>query len=234
MRVMTVILAVAVTCGVVPSSMASAEGLMNPAALTETAPQKFTVEFDTSRGKFQIEIDRASAPIGVDRFYNLVKSGYFEDVRFFRVVPNFVVQFGMHGDPAVNAAWRAAKIKDDPVKASNVKGTLTFAKAGKDSRTTQLFINLADNSRLDDMGFPAFGKVVKGMRVVTQIYGGYGDAPPGGRGPKQSRIAKEGNEYLKKFFPRLDYIKKVTILDPNDLGEKKDKKKKDKKKKNKK
>lgn len=176
------------------------------------APAKYTVEFETTKGKFQIEVDRAMAPVGADRFYTLVKQGFFTDIAFFRVLSGFVAQFGIHGDPAKAMKWREKKIKDDPVKGTNAKGTLTFATAGPNTRTTQLFLNLVDNKRLDGMGFAPFGKVTSGMDVVSQLYSGYGEGSPMGSGPAQGRIQTQGNKYLKKDFPKLDYIKSAKLL----------------------
>ncbi len=194
-----------------PSSISP--GFADPAQLTATAPDTFKAQFDTTKGKFTIEVTRSLAPNGADRFYNLVRSGYFTDVAFFRVVPSFMVQFGIHGDQAVSAKWREATIPDDPVKGSNTRGTITFAMGGPNTRTTQLFINFADNTRLDSMGFPPFGKVTEGMDVVDKINSEYGDMPQqGGSGPNPERIATEGNAYLKKDFPNLDYIKSATIV----------------------
>jgi peptidyl-prolyl cis-trans isomerase A (cyclophilin A) len=184
----------------------------DPAALTEKAPDTFKAKFDTTKGSFTIEVTRALAPNGADRFYNLVRSGYFTDVEFFRVVSGFMCQFGVHGDPAVAAKWRDANISDDAVKGSNTRGTLTFATAGPNTRTTQLFINFGDNVNLDSQGFSPFGKVTEGMDVVDKINSEYGDGPPYGRGPDQGRIQNEGNTYLKKDFPNLDYIKSATIV----------------------
>jgi peptidyl-prolyl cis-trans isomerase A (cyclophilin A) len=190
----------------------AASGFADPAKLTAKAPETFKALFETTKGKFTIEVTRSLAPNGADRFYNLVSSGYFKDVSFFRVVPGFMCQFGIHGDPAVSAKWREANIADDPVKGSNTRGTITFAMGGPNTRTTQLFINFADNTRLDSMGFPSFGKVISGMDVVDKINGEYGDGAPYGRGPAQGRIQMQGNAYLKKDFPNLDYIKSATIL----------------------
>jgi peptidyl-prolyl cis-trans isomerase A (cyclophilin A) len=183
-----------------------------PAKLTEKAPDSFKVRFDTTKGAFTVEVTRSLAPNGADRFYNLVRSGYFKDVKFFRVIPGFMCQFGIHGDPKVAAAWREANISDDPVKASNVRGAITFATAGPNTRTTQLFINYANNSRLDGMGFSPFGKVVEGMDVVDKINGEYGEGHPQGKGPDQGRIQQQGNAYLEKAFPNLDSIKSATLL----------------------
>ncbi|MGC9940767.1 MAG: peptidylprolyl isomerase [Verrucomicrobiota bacterium] len=188
-------------------------GFVDPARLTATAPDTFKTLFVTSKGNFTIQVTRSLAPNGADRFYNLVQSGFFSDVEFFRVVPGFMCQFGIHGDPAVSARWRDANITDDPVKGSNTRGTITFATAGPNTRTTQLFINFGDNSgSLDGQGFAPFGKVIQGMDVVDKINGEYGDGAPYGRGPDQGRIQGEGNTYLKKEFPDLDYIKSATIL----------------------
>jgi peptidyl-prolyl cis-trans isomerase A (cyclophilin A) len=185
----------------------------DPSKLTEKAPETFKAQFDTTKGKFTVEVTRALAPNGADRFYNLVRSGYFKDIAFFRVIPGFMCQFGIHGDPKVAAAWRTATITDDPVKSGNVRGAITFAKTGApNSRSTQFFINFGDNKNLDGMGFSSFGKVTDGMDVVDKINGEYGEGAPRGRGPEQGRIQAEGNAYLKKDFPNLDYIKAVTIL----------------------
>lgn len=172
----------------------------------DQAPDKFKVKFETSAGDFVLEVVRKWAPNGVDRFYELVQNDFYKDTRFFRVVPNFVVQWGINGDPAVQAKWREAKIKDDPVVASNLRGYITFATAGPNTRTSQLFINLADNQRLDDMGFAPFGRVVEGMEVVDRINAEYGGAA------NQGAIQAQGNAYLKENFPNMDYIKSVKIL----------------------
>lgn len=185
---------------------ASAPDLTAPSKLTEKAPDTFKVRFDTTKGAFTIEVTRSWAPNGADRFYNLVKSGYFKDTGFFRVVPGFMVQFGIHGDPKVAAAWREANIPDDPVKGSNTRGMVTFATAGPNTRTTQLFINYGNNTFLDGQGFAPFGKVTDGMDVVDKINSEYGEHPI------QPRIQREGNAYLKKEFPNLDYIKSATIV----------------------
>ena len=184
----------------------------DPGKCTATAPETFKAQFVTTKGRFTIEVTRSLAPNGADRFYNLVRSGFFSDIAFFRVVPGFMCQFGIHGDPNVSAKWRDANITDDSVKGSNTRGTITFATAGPNTRTTQLFINFGDNSSLDGQGFSPFGKVIDGMDVVDKINGEYGDGAPYGRGPDQGRIQGEGNAYLKKDFPDLDYIKSATIL----------------------
>ena len=188
------------------------ENLMKPAALTEKAPDVFQAKFDTTKGVFVIEVTRAWAPLGADRFYNLVKNGYYDNCRFFRVLSGFMAQFGINGDPKLNAVWRQAQIKDDPVKQSNKRGFVTYAMGGPNTRTTQLFINYNDrNSQLDSQGFSPFGKVVDGMKVVDSLYADYGEGGQGG--PDQGRIQMEGNAYLEKGFPKLDYIKSAVIVE---------------------
>jgi peptidyl-prolyl cis-trans isomerase A (cyclophilin A) len=186
--------------------------LLNPAGLTEQAPASFKVLFSTTKGDFTLEVSRDWSPLGADRFYNLVRNGYFTDIAFFRVIGGFMAQFGIHGDPRVSAAWRGARIQDDPVKQSNKRGYISYAMAGPNTRTTQLFINFGDNSQLDSMGFSPFGKVVSGMDVVDAIYNGYGEGAPNGRGPDQGRVQMQGNAYLKADFPKMDYIKSASIL----------------------
>lgn len=206
-------LAATMAAGVDPAAAASNPGLADPSALNEKAPEIYRARFSTSKGDFVIEVTRAWAPNGADRFYNLVANGFFDDCRFFRVVYGFMAQFGIHGDPALNSVWRDAKIPDDAVQQSNKRGYVTFATAGPNTRPTQAFINFADQStRLDSMGFAPFGKVVEGMDVVNKHFSGYGEAAPRGHGPDQNRIQNEGNAYLTKSFPKLDYIKKASIL----------------------
>ncbi|HJT35158.1 MAG TPA: peptidylprolyl isomerase [Pirellulales bacterium] len=186
--------------------------LLDPSLAKEKAPDQFQARFSTTKGDFVIEVTREWAPHAADRFYNLVKIGYFDDSAFFRNIESFMVQFGINGDPAVNEKWNQSNIKDDRVKQSNTRGYVTFAqKPTPNSRTTQLFINFGDNSQLDDQRFAPFGRVVEGMDVVESLYQGYGEGPPRGRGPDQGRIQQEGNDYLKKDFPKLDYIKNATL-----------------------
>ena len=185
--------------------------LKTPAAFTEKAPDTYKAVFETSKGSFTIEVHRAWAPLGADRFYNLVKSGFFEDCRFFRVLDDFMAQIGINGTPAVAAAWRDARIADDPVKQSNKRGFVSFATAGPNTRTSQFFVNFKDNSSLDKSGFAAFGEVTEGMSIVDKFYSGYGEGGPRGKGPEQGRLQAEGNAYLMKDFPKLDYVKKTTI-----------------------
>lgn len=191
---------------------ALSQNLANPAALAAQAPAVYKAQFDTSKGTFVVEVHRDWAPNGADRFYNLVQNGFFDNARFFRVISGFMVQFGINGDPKISAVWRQANIKDDPVKESNARGTLTFATAGPNTRTTQVFINFADNRALDRQGFSPFGKVISGMKVVDALYSGYGEGAPQGLGPAQGRIQAQGNAYLTHDFPKLDYIKKATIV----------------------
>jgi peptidyl-prolyl cis-trans isomerase A (cyclophilin A) len=192
-----------------------APSLLQPksASLTQTAPASFKVKFDTSKGDFVVESQREWAPLGVDRFYNLVRNGYYDGVCFFRVISGFMAQFGIHGDPKISAAWRPERIQDDPVKQSNKRGYLSYAMAGPNTRTTQLFINYADNSRLDQMGFAPMARIVEGMDVVDRLYSGYGEGQPQGKGPNQGRLQTEGSAYLTKDFPQLDCIKKATIVE---------------------
>jgi len=176
------------------------------------APPTYRARFETSKGDFVIEVHRDWAPIGADRFYNLVRNGYYDGVRFFRVIDGFMAQFGMNGDPLVTAQWRVATLQDDPVTHSNTRGTVTFAMTGQpNSRTTQVFINYGDNSNLDGMGFAPFGEVVEGMEVAASLYSGYGEGAPRGRGPDQGQIQARGNEYLEADFPNLDYVVHATI-----------------------
>ncbi len=186
--------------------------LLNPASLKERAPAVCKIKFTTTRGDFVVEVRRAWSPLGADRFYNLVRDGFYDGASFFRVLPGFVAQFGISARPEVSRVWSAAKIQDDPVVQSNLRGSLSFATAGPNTRTTQVFINLADNPRLDGMGFSPFGKVIDGMDVVDKLYSGYGEGAPSGNGPEQGRIEGEGKPYIDKNFPRLDTIKSTVVL----------------------
>jgi len=195
-------------CAFVLAAIFATSALAQP---VEPAPASYKVKFDTSKGAFVVQVTRAWAPQGADRFYNLVKSGFFDNVRFFRVVSGFMVQFGINGDPATMARWRDAPINDDPVTQSNKRGYITFATAGPNTRTTQVFINFVDNGNLDSMGFAPFGRVVSGIEVVDALNAEYGEGAPRGRGPDQGRLQREGNAYLAKEFPRMDFVKKATI-----------------------
>lgn len=176
------------------------------------APDVYKVNLDTSKGAVVIEVHRDWAPLGADHFYELVKSGYYDGARFFRVLPGFMAQFGIAADPKLTVKWKNANLQDEPVKQSNTRGMVTYAKSSlPNSRTTQLFINTGNNARLDSDGFSPFGQVVTGMEIVDQLYNGYGEGAPQGRGPDQSQIEEQGNAYLEKDFPMLDYIKKATI-----------------------
>jgi peptidyl-prolyl cis-trans isomerase A (cyclophilin A) len=196
-------------------AQAKKEKLMNPAALTEKAPEVFQAKFETTKGTFVIEVTRAWAPIGADRFYNLIKNGFYNNCRFYRVVPNFMAQIGLNGDPRVNVAWLQAKMGDDPLVQSNKRGYVSYAmSSAPNSRGTNFFINYSDrNAYLDPSGFAPFGKVSEeDMKVVDSLYSGYGDGPPRGAGPDQMRIRQEGNAYLEKEFPLLDYVKSAVIV----------------------
>lgn len=194
-----------------PATTAAEETPNVPPENTQ-APAEYSVELDTTRGIIVIDVKREWAPKGADRFHELVTSGYFTDVAFFRVIRGFMAQVGISGDPTSNAEWRAKPIPDDPVKATNTRGMVTFATSGPDSRTTQFFINFGDNSRLDGMGFAPFGKV-KDMAPVDALYDGYGEGAPRGRGPAQGLIQTKGNAYLQESFPKLDYIKSAKVLE---------------------
>jgi peptidyl-prolyl cis-trans isomerase A (cyclophilin A) len=180
---------------------------LDPALATAKAPDVFRARFTTSRGVFVVEVHRDWAPNGADRFYNLVKLGFFDDTRFFRVIEGFMVQFGISGDPRVASKWRTANIKDDPVVKSNKRGMVTFAQtSAPDSRSTQVFINFGDNGSLDASRFAPFGEVVQGMGVVDSLYRAYGEGRPNGNGPDQARIQEGGNRYLDSEFPLLDRV----------------------------
>jgi peptidyl-prolyl cis-trans isomerase A (cyclophilin A) len=188
------------------------QGLLTPTNDSAAAPDSFRVAFQTNKGTFTVRAVRAWAPRGVDRFHYLVENGYYDGNKFFRVLPGFVVQFGISGNPAVNDVWKERAIQDDPVRESNRPGYVTFATGGPNTRTTQLFVNLRDNRRLDGMGFSPIGRVVEGMSVVESLYGGYGEGAPSGRGPEQSRIEREGNDYLTRLYPQLDSIVRARVV----------------------
>ena len=181
------------------------QSLLDPATATLRAPAQFFAAFETTRGRFVVQVTRSFAPLGADRFYNLVRLGFYDKACFFRVVQGFVAQFGIHGDPQVSQLWRTAWIPDEPAAQSNVRGSVSFAAAGPGTRSTQLFINLIDNARLDSMGFAPIGTVVEGMGVVDRLYSGYAEKP------SQPRIQQEGNAYLERDFPSLDCIRRVRV-----------------------
>jgi peptidyl-prolyl cis-trans isomerase A (cyclophilin A) len=201
----------ALVLGALAAPVLGQGNLANPAALTEKAPATYKARFDTSKGAVVIDVHREWAPNGADRFYNLVKNGYYDDNRFFRVISGFMVQFGINGNPQVQTPWREARIQDDKVVQSNKRGFITFATSGPNSRTTQVFINFADNAALDRQGFAPFGQVTTGMNVVDALFAGYGEGAPNGRGPDQGRVQRDGNAYLTKDFPNLDFVRKATI-----------------------
>jgi cyclophilin family peptidyl-prolyl cis-trans isomerase len=195
-----------------PKPVSPNPALLNPSLAKDKAPAQFRVKFETTKGPFVAQVMRASAPLGADRFYNLVKMGYYNDVAFFRVVDGFMAQFGINGDPKVNDKWESANINDDPTRESNVRGAISFATRGPNTRTTQLFINFGDNSQLDSRGFAPFAKVVEGMEVVDQLYKGYGEGAPSGGGPRQDLAQSQGNSYLRAQFPKLDFIKRASVV----------------------
>jgi peptidyl-prolyl cis-trans isomerase A (cyclophilin A) len=191
-----------------PTRMTTDPALLKPSSLVAKAPDVYEVTMKTTKGDVVIQVTRSWAPIGADRFYNLVKHGFFNNAAFFRIVPGFIVQFGLSGDPAVNKAWKNANLKDDPVTQSNKPGTLTFATAGPNTRTTQLFINFGNNAPLDGQGFAPFGQVTSGMDVVQKLYSGYGERPD------QGSITNEGHAYIDKNFPNIDKIVTATVTSP--------------------
>jgi peptidyl-prolyl cis-trans isomerase A (cyclophilin A) len=202
-------LAVVVAAAMVVSAqvdLAKTAKLSNPSQLNEKAPATYKAKFETTKGPFVVEVHREWAPLGADRFFNLVKAGFYDDGRLFRVIPDFMVQFGINGNTAVQSKWLNANLKDDPVKQSNKRGFITFATAGPNTRTTQVFVNYADNARLDRQGFAPFGEVVSGMDVLDKLFSGYGEKPNAG-----NAYLMKGNAYVTENFPKLDYIKKATI-----------------------
>jgi len=189
------------------------ESLAAPDRHDATAPDTFRARFETTAGTFVVEVQRGWAPRGADRFYNLVRGGYYDSVYVHRVVPEKVAQFGIHYDPRITYVWSQHPIQDDPRRMSNRRGRLAFAKSGPNSRTTQVFINLTDNPGLDDQGFAPFGEVVEGMEVVDSLYAGYGDGPPRGEGPYPAQARAEGNAYFEESFPELDRIEEARIVE---------------------
>lgn len=198
----------------VGSATARRDLLLRPDATywDEPAPDEYRVSVETTKGTFVIAVTRALAPRGADRFYRLVRAGYFDDSRFFRVVPGFIAQFGIPGDPAIAQVWKDRRIPDDSARASNVRGMIAYAMTGPNTRTTQLFISLVDNSRIDAQGFAPIGRVVSGMEVVDQLYGGYGETAGGGmRAGRQQRMMSEGNQHLDRDFPKLDRLLRARV-----------------------
>lgn len=186
--------------------------LLQPADFTETAPADFLVEFETTAGSFRVEVHREWAPLGADRIYNLVRAGFYDGVPFHRVLEGFVADFGIHPDPWVNAAWRQALLRDDPVVQSNLRGRVSFSKGGPDRRTVQIFVNLRDNTELDEEGFAPFGEVVQGLDTVESLYSAYGDGPPRGEGVYQAMAIARGDEYFAEF-PELDRIVSARVVE---------------------
>jgi peptidyl-prolyl cis-trans isomerase A (cyclophilin A) len=205
-RLVLVLLVAAVAAGT--ASAAPPPQLLHPASLHAKAPATYRASFATTRGTFVVTVHRVWSPNGADRFYNLVRARFFDGVTFFRVVKGFVAQFGISPEPSIAKAWQTATIKDDPVKVSNTPGTLTFADAGPDTRSTQLFVNLGNNALLDGQGFSPFARVTSGMSVVNRLYGGYGERPTS----EQQQITTQGNAYLQKRYPKLDHIRTARIV----------------------
>ncbi len=198
-----------------PAAPAVNPRLLHPELFKAKAPDLYRVKFTTTKGDFVVEVNRAWAPLGADRFYNLVKAGFFANASFFRAVPGVFVQFGISPSPAVTDVWQKATIHDDPPAQSNKTGTITFATGGPNQRTTQVFINLRDNTQLDPMGFSPFGVVTEGMNVVTSLFNGYGGmAETEGSGPRQELLMKQGKPYLDQNFPNLDSIKTAAVIFP--------------------
>jgi peptidyl-prolyl cis-trans isomerase A (cyclophilin A) len=183
-----------------------------PAAIDRAAPDSFVVRMATTKGDVDLMVHRDWSPRGADRLYGLVRYRFYDGARFFRAVPGFVVQFGLAADPAMTAVMRSQRIADDAVHGSNTRGMLSFATGGPNTRTTQLFINLKDNARLDGMGFSPVGQVIAGMAVVDSLYQGYGEGAPRGKGPSQDRITAEGEPYLQRDFPLLDQIQTARVV----------------------
>lgn len=216
MHIRTQIVLIASLCFMAAESLAKTQqfdtALLKPASLQAKAPAEYTVKFVTTAGDFTIKATRAWAPKGADRFYNLVRNHFYDETAFFRVLPGFMAQFGMSAYPEVSTAWEQANIQDDPVVKSNRNGYVSFAMAGPNTRTTQVFINYSDNDFLDQSGFAPFGVVTSGMDVVNKLYSGYGEGAPSGEGPDQTQIRSLGHAYLKQHFPKLDRIKSATVL----------------------
>lgn len=215
---MPIVLLLALTAGSCAHGRIASSPLLNPRdpAMNQRAPEVFRARFETSRGTFVVEVHRSWAPIGADRFYNLVAHGFFDGQRFFRVRAGSFVQFGIPGDPRIAHVWRNATIADDPQRESNLRGTIAYAFVKPRTRATQVFINLADHRSFDAEGFAPFGKVIEGMAVVDGIYAGYGESAGGGmRAGHQNRLFAEGNVWLRRDFPRLDWIERATIMSPS-------------------
>jgi peptidyl-prolyl cis-trans isomerase A (cyclophilin A) len=192
--------------------------LLQPRSFNDTAPDRYQVLLETTKGDIRIIVTREWAPLAADRFYNLVKAGYYDGIAFHRVLSGFIAEFGIHGDPWVNAAWRQALMVDEPVRQSNTRGRVTFSKNTPNSRTVQVFINLKDNGSLDEQGFSPFGEVTEGMEVAEALYAEYGDGPPRGEGVYQAMAIARGDEYLNEEFPLLDRIERAVIIGDGGAG----------------
>lgn len=217
LRLIPALLLVLVACSGGSTSIAEANPvLLQPGdtVFAAQAPEMFRARFTTTEGEFTVEVYRGWAPRAADRFYNLVRAGYYDGNRFFRVVPGFVAQFGLHGEPEIAQAWRGHSLEDDPLVQSNRRGTIAFAMAGPNTRSTQVFINYRDNEALDRAGFVPFGRVVEGMMIVDRLNGAYGELAPEGRGPNERRLVTEGEQYLRREFGDLDRIERAQIVDP--------------------
>ncbi|MFI5306674.1 MAG: peptidylprolyl isomerase [Polyangiales bacterium] len=191
-------------------------GLVERTFTDTKAPERFTARLETTKGALTIDVRRSWAPRGADRFYSLARLGYFDGNAFFRVIGGFIAQVGLHGDPAVNEVWRSRRIADDPPTQSNIAGMVSFAAAGKGTRTTQIFIDLDDNAALDKLGFAPFGRV-REIDTARKLHAGYGESAPAGHGPSQARIQREGSRYLAAEFPQLDSIISAKIIDEKPL-----------------
>jgi peptidyl-prolyl cis-trans isomerase A (cyclophilin A) len=213
MRKLILILSAAVLAGCGGGGEKPAEAPRKAARREGPMPDVYKVRFETSKGAFIVEVHKEWAPKGAERFWKLLNMRFFDDTRFFRVRPDFIVQFGLSGDPQTNSLLNAMPIQDDPVKQKNARGMISFAQAGKNTRRTQVFVNLKDNRSLDRDGFAPFGKVVEGLEVLEKLYAGYGEWSPPGSGPSATKIQMEGNSYLDSRYPRLDRLKKAVILD---------------------
>ena len=208
-RVQRLVVALVLVLGIAAGTAGAAGSpLLHPRSLHAKAPATYTVAFRTTKGTFRVKVTRAWAPRGADRFYNLVRNRYYDGVRLFRVIPGFVVQWGIHPKPAIAKAWQNADIKDDPVRHSNNRGTITFATGGPNTRTTQVFVNLANNGQLDSQGFAPFGRVVAGMKVLGRLYHGYGEQPSSAQG----QMTTQGDAFVKRYFPKLDRIRTARIV----------------------
>lgn len=219
---LTALMVLSAIIGQTPAGKERAAALRDPQhpLWSRPAPETYRVRLETTKGEIILEVTRALAPRGADRFYHLVETGFYDNSRFYRVIKGRFAQFGIAGDPAIAAIWRNVRIQDDPVRASNVRGTFAYAMTGPDARTTQIYINVGDQTRQDADGFAPFGKVAEGMDVVDSLYPEYGETSGGGmRAGRQGKLFEEGNPYLDREFPRLDRLIRATILVPKSAAE---------------